>query len=339
VALLAEFFRDARESDLEVETLGTANAEEIASQLTAFATSHLAPILHGLFYRRGVGMVVGLRLVDGREIVVKLHRWRASFGRLTAVQEVQDHLARVGLPVPIPLVPPTQLGRGIATVEELRLGSPADGHRSDVRRALAAGLRRFVVEALPLRGLAGLGPAVFLAPRTDALWPEPHDLRFDFNATAGGAEWIDELAVAAHQRLANLDGEPVVGHLDWRVENLAFDEAGKIAAIYDWDSVALAPEPYVAGHNAAVFSADWQRGGGLPSLLETVEFVREYELARGRPFDAAEREMLDAAHLLHCAYGARCQHSDTLLGTIDGASFEGGWIALLRERAGHALEW
>jgi hypothetical protein len=59
--VLAELFRDAigGEPDLELETLGTQNAEEIASQLTAFATAHLAPVLDGLFYRRSVGLVVG----------------------------------------------------------------------------------------------------------------------------------------------------------------------------------------------------------------------------------------------------------------------------------------
>jgi hypothetical protein len=73
--------------------------------------------------------------------------------------------------------------------------------------------------------------------------------------------------------------------------------------------------------------------------FEAAEFVRDYEASRGRPFDAREREVVDGALLLHCAYGARCQHSDARLGATDGASLDGAWIAPLRERANQALDW
>lgn len=337
---LAELLEDEidGEPDLEEELLGTGSTVEIEGQLTAILAPGLAPVADGLFYRRGVGMVIGIRLVDGREVVVKLHRQHVTVERLTAVQVVQDHLARSGLPVPRPLLAPTRLGAAVATVEELRVANAADGHQPEVRRTLAAGLRRFVVAALPLRGLDALGRTMLLAPGS-TLWPEPHELRFDFEATSDGAEWIDELAAQARGRLEGLDDGPVVGHFDWRVENLAFAEGGEIAAIYDWDSVALSPEAYLVGHTAASFSVDYQRGRELPDRSEAIDFVRDYEAARGRPFNTTERDIIDAAHGLQCAYGARCQHSDAVLGAIEGASFEGGWIARLRERAECPLAW
>ena len=105
-----------------------------------------------------------------------------------------------------------------------------------------------------------------------------------------------------------------IGHLDWQVENLGFN-GGDIAAIYDWESVALAPEAVVVGSDAVQFCTDW--GGGeddpLPTVADMMALVEDYEKARGRPFDDQECEHLDAANLALIAYGARCQNSDTTL--------------------------
>ena len=83
-------------------------------------------------------------------------------------------------------------------------------------------------------------------PVIDNLWPEPHDLLFDFPGTAAGAEWIDDAARAARATLVAAALPDIVGHLDWRVQNLAFADR-TVSAIYDWDSVALGPEAAVVG--------------------------------------------------------------------------------------------
>ena len=72
----------------------------------------------------------------------------------------------------------------------------------------------------------------------------------------------------------------MIGHFDWRVENLAFRDAD-IVAIYDWDSVAAAPEAVVVGNAAAKFTADWTSGefDPLPSVAEMQSFVGDYERA------------------------------------------------------------
>lgn len=225
-------------------------------------------------------------------------------------------------------------------MEELRPGALADGHDGRIRRALAAGLCRLVIAAEPLGLIADLGSPVLLRSPGAPLWPEPHDLRFDFEATADGAEWIDDLARHAQDRMAAAmaarPAAPVIGHLDWRVGNVAF-EGGLITAIYDWDSIAMAPEPFVVGAAAAQFSADWASGAGLPSVEEMKAFVTEYEESRGRPFDAGERDLLDASNLVACAYGARCQHSDVMLGTASVRPSSTDWSRLLRQRAGETL--
>lgn len=339
VAALASLIRDAtagEDLDLELAVFGCDDADTIAGALCDFLRARLAPVEDARFYRRSVGVVAGVLLSDGREVVVKVHRWNVSIARLRAVQQVQAHLAGTGLPAPRPLCPPEPLRSGIATVEELRGGDFADGHRTPVRRALAEGLREFIVAAQSFRTLADLGPPLIVRPPGEPLWPEPHDLRFDFEATSEGAEWIDDLAVVAQRRLRGVRAAPMAGHFDWCIGNLGF-ERDRIVAIYDWDSVAIAPEPVIVGAAAAHFSADWGRSALLPQLDEMRAFVEEYEQAREALFDARERTLLDGANLAQCAYGARCQHSDMRLDPARGDTSAAGWIALLRERQGQGL--
>ena len=276
--------------------------------------------------------------MDGRDVVVKVHRWQASISRLAAVHRVQAHLAACGLPVPRPLCGPQPLGSGIATIEELLSGAVADGHDPPIRQALAAGLCRLVTAAQPLGSIADLGSPILLRPPRAALWPEPHDLRFDFQATRDGAEWIDDLARLARRRLhrAATSAPAVIGHLDWRVENVGFQD-DDITAIYDWDSVAMGPEPFVVGAAAAQFSAHWASGAALPSVDEMRTFVDEYEQTRGTRFDQQGRDMIEAANLAYCAYGARCQHSDATLGETLGQPSSAGWIRVLRQREVESL--
>jgi hypothetical protein len=66
-------------------------------------------------------------------------------------------------------------------------------------------------------------------------------------------------------------------------------------------------------------------------------FVAEYEQARGEAFTDEEREILDAANLLLCAYGARCQHSDMVLHPELIRAPIPRWFRLLVERGGGAL--
>ena len=330
---------DAWDPALERAVFDTGDAGEVAGALEDFLIEQCGPIADGVFYQAGVGIVAGVRLEAGPEVVVKIHRWNVTVARLTAVQEVQAHLADSGLPAPRPLVGPVQVGHGIAVVEELLGGDRADGRDPAVRRRVAGGLCDFIAAAAPLVGHVDVGAPLLLRPPGAPLWFEPHDLRFDFAGTGEGAEWIDDRAALARRRLGELPGrQTMIGHFDWRVENLAFRGA-EIAAVYDWDSVAAAPEAVIVGNAAAQFTADWTTGRSdpLPTVDEMRSFVADYEQARGEAFDAEEREALDSANLFLCAYGARCQHSDRskhpeILGAQDP-----GWIRLLRERGEHAL--
>jgi hypothetical protein len=172
-----------------------------------------------------------------------------------------------------------------------------------------------------------LGEAVI-----DGLWPEPHDLRFDLPGTAAGAEWIDEAARAARATLTATTLPDVVGHLDWRVQNLAFD-GGRVSAIYDWDSIGLVPEPALVGSASIIHPIDWrlEQPDPLPTLAQVDGFVADYEKARGAPFDDAERAVLAAGQRWVACFGARCQHSDAVLDVFPGVDHERGWPRIVRE--------
>jgi hypothetical protein len=286
----------------------------IGAAVEAFCERALgAPVDDAELFAASVGSVFGVRLRDGRRVVVKVHPPRASVAYLEAMQAVQRHLAAAGFPAPVPLAPPMRLGRGIAVAETLLdRGAPPDGRDPAQRRAMAAGLAELVRLARPLTRLAALGENIMAVP-PGALWPTPHDGRFDFAATNAGAEWIDRIAIAARAiRDAEPAGDSVVGHTDWRAEHLRF-EAGRLTAVYDWDSVTVLPEAVLAGSVAHMFTANFATETPGPTCEEALAFVADYEAARdGGRFSASERRAARAALVHTMAYTARCEHSDAL---------------------------
>jgi hypothetical protein len=187
--------------------------------------------------------------------------------------------------------------------------------------------------ARPLVAVADVGRTAAMRGPGESLYPVPHALRFDFAATATGAGWIDELAVVARSRLAITSHPEVIGHFDWRVGNLGFRDE-RLVAIYDWDSVARGPEPVIVGQAAGQFCCDLHAGDAdpFPTVDDMLEFVRDYEYARGTPFSTDELDVLDAANLALACYGARCQHSDMRLHLDLARDDTTAWIRLLRER-------
>lgn len=228
------------------------------------------------------------------------------------MHRVQAQLADAGVPFPQPLVGPEPLGTGIVTVAAHLPGDAGDAHDPALRRAVAQALYGLVSAGRSVDE-PELARAAPVRDRGARRWPEPHDLRFDFDRTAIGAEWIDELADDAIARLRSIELPEVVGHLDWRVENLGF-ERERVVAIYDADSLGRAPEPLIVGNAMGQFTTDWTLGYEPPTVAEMLAFVGDYEGARGAPFTAPERAVLDAANLYHLAYLARCEQSDRALG-------------------------
>ena len=90
-------------------------------------------------------------------------------------------------------------GAGIATAEDFLAGGTADGRDRAIRKVIAAGRHDLVNSARELLGSVDAGAPLVIRPPGTPLWPEPHDLRFDFGASASGAEPIYALAMLAAQ--------------------------------------------------------------------------------------------------------------------------------------------
>ena len=247
-----------------------------------------------IFAEKSVGIVVGLRLEDGRDVVVKAHQsWQRTLEQEAACVRAQAALHATGFPAPRPLAGPVAVpsGPGHLTFEEYIDGDLADAHEPSVRMAMANALAELVRLAVPHASseLASTWWDWFAGP----LWPRPHSTLFDFSQPSGA--WIDDLGARARSRLTGWPGERVVGHGDWSVKNLRFRD-GRIAAVYDWDSLCLLPEACIAAAGAVHFPATWYLPvPKAPTIEEMEAFLAEYEAARGLAFTRAERRVFDAA--------------------------------------------
>jgi hypothetical protein len=307
VDLVAASMAGRGESRVEAAVFGTDDPAAIARSADDLCRTHLgARVADARFYCASVGCVTGLRLTDGRDVVLKVHqpRWTTSF--LAAVQSVQASLAASGFPCPRPLPPPRPLGRANAVVEEHLPDPGPTPPAPGLLAASAAGLARMVGRCETLDG-RGLRPHP-MDSAVGRLYPEPHSPLFDFGATAAGAEWIDELADAARRQRDLRAFAPTIAHCDWSLRNVRLDEEGVLAA-YDWDSLALVPETTAVGQAAVTWSAFGVTGEEAPSVDDVASYVGRYERARGRRFTGHERAAVGAAGVYALASTARCEHA------------------------------
>ena len=264
-----------------------------------------------------VGDVFGVRLHDGRRVVVKLHQPREDPETLAAVVAVQAHHHRVGFPCPEPLGGPVAVADRYATVESLVVdGDPGDTHEPGRRRLVADALAEHLDVAVACGQPAALRRGWNAYP-TDRLWPvDAHDPRIDLAGTASGAEWIDTFA-ASVKPTAMCDAPPVVGHLDWSGKHFRFAE-DRLTVVYDWDNVRVATEAVIVGNAAFSFTANWDLPGvdPAPEPDEVSAFIDEYDAARGSRLTRPERAQVVACGAYLMAYVARCEHAN---GDADGA--------------------
>jgi hypothetical protein len=307
---------DMHELPLEHALFGSADPDVIADAVSAWCAEHLgAAIARYQFFDTSSGSVHGVTLTDRRDVVVKMHRPGVQREFLDALHSVQLEMVAHGCPGARPIVAPVAMPPGHVTAEEM-LGPfrKGDGHYPSTRGALARGLVTFVALA---RAVLPSGDTRLVHPMIvpdGQLYPEPHSLRFDFAATNDGAEWIDELARHARAQLADCEpGQPLLTHGDWRIDNVRVTD-GRVVAIYDWDSVCMQPETSSVATAAATFPVDWDTPPGrrFPSGEEMGAFILEYEHARGTPFTVEDRRWIAASIVAVLAYGARCEHADTV---------------------------
>jgi len=300
---------------VELDCFGTDDAEQIVRMIDELCRAHLASGIRGyFFYRASVGSTHGVQLEDSRDVVIKVRPppetnpyLSLDRTRLEGICRVMTWLTDRGYPCPKPILGPTLIAKGLATVEGfLEQGQRGNGFDPECRKLIASG---FAESIRLLRSFAGEVACLRHFQQAESLYAQPHSKLFDFQRTSAGAEWIDTFAQRARQVEAH-DGERVLGHADWRVEHLRFQD-GKIVSTYDWDSLAFCPETELVGISAHGFTADWTLEGvrRIPTADDIRAYVADYEQARCRLFSKHERKSLFATCVYCIAYGARCTHS------------------------------
>ena len=306
-------------STVDAAIIGRSDPEGIARVLSGFVQEQLgATPVGGLFYRASAGCVAGVRLDTGDDVVLKAYqeRWRAPF--LGAVQAVQAHAADGGLPCARPRLAPTQLPgrRNLAVVESWWPDPGMLATRSvGSRRVSAEGLARQIriCSSLPdgVRAALADHPLRAVAGR---LYPEPHSPLFDFESTKDGAAWIDDVARQAASLREGDSTPPVVAHTDWSARNIRLGDDG-LRAVYDWDSVTLAPEATAVGQAAVTWCVTSEPGGSeFPTLDEVVGFIEDYEAAGEGRLSPGQWRAAGGAAAWVLAYTARCEHSLSAVG-------------------------
>ena len=294
-------------TERDLPLYGSGDARAIAVEIDRFCRDELGgAVARPLLYETSQGSVTGVELGDGRRVVVKAHRREPELlARLHESVRVQMHLASRGIYATTVCGGPAPIGRTLATVEAFVSGGVTrDGHDPIVRAALARSLHEIVHACRPLVARSSLPPH-YLARPYDQLWPNFDDERH-FVERSAGAEWIDDVARAARERMQPA-GELVIGHGDWRVQHLLF-ESERVVAAHDWVSLCKEREPALLGFTAFAFCVDWSRqlGARAPTLDEARALVADYEAARGGAFSREERRLCGALFAYSCAYMARC---------------------------------
>ena len=270
--------------------------------LAAWCELHLGSPVAGELFRTGhLACVIGARLADGREVVVKV---RPAAPRTVACMEVQRRLFESGYPCPRPLAGPAPLGEHEATAESYVSGEvmlPASGRAAE---PFAAALAQLVALAPPAEEVSSLAPnPPWTAWNHDqgGLWPWPDDLvDLDLNEVDGPG-WIEAAGQAARQRLQDGHDRAVIGHGDWFTDNLRW-HGNRLLVAYDWDSLIADSEPVIAGLAAAIYPA-------LATVTETRDFLAAYAVARRRSFSPGELERCWAAGIWTRAFDAKKQHA------------------------------
>jgi hypothetical protein len=263
-----------------------------------------------LFEAGFASRVVGLRLADGREVVLKV---RTHSPRMRAAAMVQRHLWEAGFPCPQPLAGPVALGEHWISAEALISGGAPLTDDPEAPELYAAALAELIRLAPSPDTLPSLSPPPDHAhwnhtekglwPRRDAL---DEAIATDLNQEPDPV-WLGETARRVRARLASCTSPDVVGHADWWSQNLRWIDR-RLHVVHDWDSVTAQPEALLAGEAAYMFaSTDFELDGCAPgaTIEATKRFLLAYEEARRRPWTAEEREVAWAAGLWVAAFRAR----------------------------------
>jgi hypothetical protein len=260
----------------------------------------------GEIFRSGyLSAVIGLRLADDREVVVKV---RPDSPRIAACVEVQRRMFDAGYPCPQPLTGAAHFGDDVATAEAYVRGGAILPSGNHADRAFAESFARLIRLAPRPGEVPGLDPPPSWAAwnhSEDGLWPCPEERDVNLNEVAG-PEWIDDAGRRARDRLRGSESEAVIGHCDWLAGNLRWS-GDALLVVHDWDSMTADSEAVLVGFAAALYST--VSADELATVEDTERFLTAYSHASGRELSADELERSWAAGVWTRTYDAKYQHA------------------------------
>ncbi|MEZ4502746.1 MAG: phosphotransferase [Dehalococcoidia bacterium] len=273
-------------------------------ELQRWCLERLSSGIDKVNFRSGhLSSVVGVRLREGREVVVKV---RPGSPRLDACFAVQSRLFERGFACPEPLIGPARLERWVASAEAHVPGGAPMPSSGRAPEPFARGLAELVRLAPTPTEVGALRPN----PPWNAwdhdegrLWPRPDDWNGDLNDIDGPA-WLDGAAAEARRQLALGRGPEVLGHGDWYGGNLRWDGTRLLVA-HDWDSVIVGRLGVIAGFASADFATNG--AGTEPSVEESATFLDAFAEAHGTPLDDDARRDAWASGLWLLAFNAKKQ--------------------------------
>ena len=278
------------------------------NRLAPWCAAHLgAEPVEVLFERRSLSTVSGLRLADGRDVVVKA---REDDGRAESCVAAQARLAERGFPCPRPLTPVTVVDGLAVHAEEFRPGGEVlRGDSPDVAERYAAVFARLMAELAEVDVPPPLpNPRWARWDHADpGLWPSIGFL--DERDQSVVPAYVVETATRVRKRLLAADLPCVLGHADFEAQNLRWHDGG-IGAVHDWDSLAWQPEAAQVGAASGVFPKTGP--ATLPPIESSAVFLAAYQDLRGRRFTAEEQAIAWAAGLWTATHDVRWEalHGD-----------------------------
>lgn len=275
--------------------------DDLPDWLPAWCLDHLGvEPADVLFQLRRMSMTFGLRLTDGRDVVVKS---RPDDGRAVSCVAAQAGLAERGFPCARPLTPAVGVGSLAVHAEEFRPGGEIlRGDSPDVAVCYAEVFARLMADLVDVSVAPPLPtPRWARWDHTDSdLWPAIGFL--DEQDQSVVPTHVVDTATRARGRLLATNLPCVLGHADFEAQNLRW-HGRKVWAVHDWDSLAWQPEAALVGAASGTFA-----NAGQPILapFESSEaFLMAYQDIRGRVFTAEEQEIAWAASLWPAAHNAR----------------------------------
>jgi hypothetical protein len=254
--------------------------------------------VEAIFETGHLSRVVGYRLRDGREVVVKA---RPPAERVLACLDMHMYAWANGYACPQPLAGPTLLHSGLVTAESYV--APGEAWQSiDAAPKSAEALARLVALTSKTSLRLPLEPAPpWLSPEHNGpgVWPPADDLPDDLNAI--DTPLVDDVARRVASLLKASTLPRVVGHSDWTATNIEWRD-GELHVVHDWDSLAHLPEAALAGGASVLYTST---STAAATLEESEAFLSAYEASRGRGWSAEERAVAWASGLWNLAFDAK----------------------------------